>query len=124
MAKFRKKPVVIDAYQTEVPMDIETLEGTMHADPGDWIITGVKGERYPCKPDIFAQTYDRATDKGAAEEGKNVCRQIVEAVEEFCDCYCKYPDMYVSKDPDADVDMLEDHMYTEICVNCPMRKLC
>lgn len=58
MAKFRKKPVVIDAYQTDVEMDIETLEGTHHASVGDWIITGVKGEKYPCKPDIFEATYD------------------------------------------------------------------
>lgn len=41
---------------------IETLEGDMLADPGDWIIRGVKGEFYPCKPDIFAATYDEAED--------------------------------------------------------------
>ena len=56
--KFRKKPVVIEAYQTQKEMDIETLEGTHHASVGDWIITGVKGEQYPCKPDIFEQTYE------------------------------------------------------------------
>jgi hypothetical protein len=39
-------------------LEIDTLEGTMTADPGDWIITGVHGERYPCKPDIFALTYE------------------------------------------------------------------
>jgi hypothetical protein len=39
-------------------ISIKTLEGTMHADPKDWIIRGVKGELYPCKPDIFAATYD------------------------------------------------------------------
>jgi hypothetical protein len=38
---------------------ISTLEGNMAADPGDWIIKGVKGEFYPCKPDIFDATYDR-----------------------------------------------------------------
>lgn len=37
---------------------IGTLEGTMRAEPGDWIITGVQGEQYPCKPDIFAATYE------------------------------------------------------------------
>lgn len=37
---------------------IGTLEGTMRAKPGDWIICGVSGEIYPCKPDIFAQTYE------------------------------------------------------------------
>ncbi len=107
MAKYRKKPVVIDAtqwhrngdhpldgpfvgemYETEgavvrfyrVPkVDgqthcrhcgavmhdhgwIDTLEGGHIVCPGDWIITGVKGEHYPCKPDIFAATYEEETD--------------------------------------------------------------
>lgn len=39
---------------------INTMEGTMRADEGDWIIRGVKGELYPCKPDIFAMTYEDA----------------------------------------------------------------
>lgn len=39
---------------------IKTLEGRMKACPGDWVITGVKGEHYPCKPDIFAATYEPA----------------------------------------------------------------
>ena len=58
MPKFRKKPVVIDAYQTDIEMTINTLEGPLTASPGDWIITGVNGEQYPCKPDIFEKTYD------------------------------------------------------------------
>lgn len=82
MARYRKKPVVIEARQytgtnatallvwiggVELEEDflgsfieIKTLEGTMRADKGDWIIQGVKGEFYPCKPDIFAATYDPA----------------------------------------------------------------
>ena len=55
--KFQKKPVIIEAYQTDVDIYIDTLEGKMHASPGDWIITGVNGEQYPCKPDIFEKTY-------------------------------------------------------------------
>lgn len=82
---FRKKPVTIQAIQWTgentkevldfigrqitvgqvnmftgkvVDMDIPTLEGTMKATVGDWIIKGVKGEFYPCKPDIFEQTYE------------------------------------------------------------------
>jgi hypothetical protein len=39
-------------------LEITTLEGVMRANPGDWIIRGVKGEIYPCKPDIFEATYD------------------------------------------------------------------
>lgn len=84
MAKFRKKPVVIEAMQLvdvasayailawnvgkgnigitrgdgPVHLKILTLEGEMRADLGDWIIRGVKGEVYPCKPDIFAATYE------------------------------------------------------------------
>ena len=58
MAKYRKKPVVIEAYQTTREMDIPTLEGVMHASIGDFIITGVNGEMYPCKPDIFEKTYE------------------------------------------------------------------
>ena len=57
--KYRKKPIVIEAYQTDVELDIETLEGTMHANIGDYIITGVNGEKYPCKPDIFEKTYEK-----------------------------------------------------------------
>lgn len=90
--KYRKKPVVINAFkwtgdmfQNEAPewimeaiqegkvyfsnigkenvvMKIETLEGTHSANRGDYIIQGVKGELYPCKPDIFEMTYEEVTD--------------------------------------------------------------
>ncbi len=43
-------------------IEIETLEGVMRADVGDWIIKGVLGEFYPCKPDIFAATYELVED--------------------------------------------------------------
>ena len=56
--KFVKKPIVIQAYQTDKQLDIETLQGTMHASIGDWIITGIRGQKYPCKPGIFEQTYE------------------------------------------------------------------
>lgn len=85
--RYRKKPVVIDAWRNDresmedgpVPgwlsramtegsvwfsggtnpyFTIKTLEGEMRADDGDWIIKGVKGELYPCKPDIFEMTYE------------------------------------------------------------------
>jgi hypothetical protein len=91
MAKYRKKPVVIEAHRigddgwpdsiwegvnenkiilhldrTGCPkkvtgfVEIHTLEGVMRGDVGDWIIKGVAGEFYPCKPDIFEQTYEPA----------------------------------------------------------------
>lgn len=71
--KFRKKPVVIEATQWfkmgDHPMVtafenekgwVDTLEGGHVVTPGDWIITGIKGEHYPCKPDIFEATYEPA----------------------------------------------------------------
>lgn len=70
MPKYRKKPIVIEAVQwfPEKKIDgvyviglegyIETLEGEMIVRPGDWIITGVKGEKYPCNPDIFEMIYE------------------------------------------------------------------
>jgi hypothetical protein len=85
MSKFRKKPVVIEAMQytgrnciecirfmggpwenlelhnTDQPV-IHTLEETLTASAGDWIIKGVMGEFYPCKPDIFEATYEPVND--------------------------------------------------------------
>lgn len=61
--KYRKKPIVIEAYQTDKIVYIETLEGTMKADVGDYIITGVNGEQYPCKPDIFNKTYEMVSEE-------------------------------------------------------------
>lgn len=77
--KYRKKPVIIDAIQYKgntndvkkfmnvesvlvniktLAIKIPTLEGDMYASIGDYIIKGVQGEFYPCKPDIFEQTYE------------------------------------------------------------------
>lgn len=69
--KYRKKPVVIEAYQTDEVMYIDTLEGIHKANVGDYIITGVKGEQYPCKPDIFKATYEEVDneDTGSISDG-------------------------------------------------------
>ena len=64
MPAFRKKPVVIEAVRTYEPVVVETLEGDMQAQAGDWIIKGVKGELYPCKDDIFRQTYEPVGKEG------------------------------------------------------------
>jgi len=58
LAQYRKKPVVIEAERQMVPFEVQTLEGTMRGDAGDWLITGVAGEKYPCKHEIFISTYD------------------------------------------------------------------
>ena len=60
--KYRKKPVVVEAYKTNKEIVIHTLEGDMKASIGDYIITGVNGEKYPCKPDIFEKTYEAVTN--------------------------------------------------------------
>jgi hypothetical protein len=57
---------------------IDTLEGGHNVCPGDWIITGVKGERYPCKPDIFAATYEPAAGEHK-EEGSDAAAGSPEA---------------------------------------------
>jgi hypothetical protein len=62
MAKYRKRPVVIDAVKLTRAVDIHTLEGVMRGEVGDWLITGVKGEQYACKDDIFQATYDVVPD--------------------------------------------------------------
>jgi len=85
MAKYRKKPIVIDAVQffrdehfdgKHVLVDgvetifrggvreffCRTLEGSLTVSDGDWIITGVMGEHYPCKPDVFSETYEPIVD--------------------------------------------------------------
>lgn len=101
---YQKKPVVIEAeqYSSQEPgpliaeaitstdayveasgaLIIRTLEGNHIANPGDWIIKGVKGEFYPCKPDIFAMTYESVKSEGlsfskaiaAMKEGHRVAR--------------------------------------------------
>lgn len=52
-----KKPIPVKAYQTKKPLSIKTIEGTMHANVGDWIITGPEGEQWPVKKEIFEKTY-------------------------------------------------------------------
>ena len=97
MRKFVKKPVVVEAYQFDgnirsidnFPISevgkfkvssengqyyliIPTLEGDMKAVAGDWIIKGVKGEYYPCKPDIFKNSYDKVNPSFITEGQKRV----------------------------------------------------
>lgn len=58
MPLFRKKPIVIEAVQLTREIEVKTLEGKMTGRPGDWLITGVNGEQYPCKDDVFQKTYE------------------------------------------------------------------
>jgi hypothetical protein len=57
MPKFRKKPIVIEAVQMDDTFTVDTLEGQMVGQAGDWLITGINGEKYPCKDEIFRKTY-------------------------------------------------------------------
>lgn len=61
--KYRKKPIVITAYVTDKELIIDTLEGPLKASVGDYIITGLRGEQYPCKPDVFERTYELVPDE-------------------------------------------------------------
>lgn len=58
MKKYRKKPIVVTAEQVTESTAIVTLEGTMVAQPGDYVVTGVRGERWPVRKDIFEETYE------------------------------------------------------------------
>lgn len=58
-----KKPITLKAWQTDEELYIRTLEGVMKANKGDYIIQGVKGEYYPCKPDVFKETYEEVQDE-------------------------------------------------------------
>lgn len=77
--RYRKKPVVIIAYQTPTALDITTLEGVVHASPGDFVITGIAGEKYPCKPNIFYATYEEAGQSMPFESARR--EGIVQALE-------------------------------------------
>jgi hypothetical protein len=57
--QYTKKPIPIKAVQVHTEVEIKTLEGTMKASPGDYIIRGVQGELYPCKKEIFEETYQK-----------------------------------------------------------------
>lgn len=65
-SKFVKRPIVVEAWRIDHELMIPTLEGDMRASTGDWIVTGVKGEQYPVKPDIFEATYEPVTLTEAA----------------------------------------------------------
>ena len=61
--KYRKKPVVVKAARLTKQVTIQTLEGDMTGNVGDWLIEGINGEHYPCKPDIFDKTYERVEEE-------------------------------------------------------------
>ena len=108
--KYRKKPIIVDAFQTDQKITIVTLEGAMQANPGDWIITGVHGERYPCKPDIFAETYEPVD----CEQGEN-SRPVVHGRWEPGNPIC--PLCGESKFKELDADIWADWM-PPYCPNC------
>lgn len=56
--RYRKKPVIIKARQMDGKFAVDTLEGQMHGNKGDYLVRGVKGEFYPVKKEIFEETYE------------------------------------------------------------------
>jgi len=103
MPKFKKKPIIIEArqfaetkksfaalrkwvgdgfyssYQEAPFVFIHTLEGEMAVSPGDWVIKGVKGEFYPCKPEIFKETYERIV----VDEKRAEIKQAIEILDDL-----------------------------------------
>lgn len=116
--KYRKRPVVIDAEQwfpgnsvagvclggescrqrsilyPAVLLDgrphVHTLEGWHEVSPGDWIITGVKGEKYPCKPDVFAATYEPA-------DGDTVLKSYLPDSGVADHAWCSHPSCHICR---------------------------
>ncbi len=111
MAKYRKKPVVIEAEVYKPGMEdgfephrekcepgcqdscyycpnykpyIDTLEGKHYISPGDYIITGVENERYPCKPSVFAKTYEPAEEanNNSLDGIINICEKLLPFVDD------------------------------------------
>lgn len=111
MTKYRKKPAAIEAvkytgknnvndilnfigerklaYLDGETLNIETLEGVMKADVGDYIIKGIKGESYPCKPDIFEATY---------ENGEITPKTLLETIQKSVETEDIEAIVYVTKD--------------------------
>lgn len=75
MSKFTKKPVEIEAERITEKIEIQTREGTLYGYPGEWLITGIQGEKYPCGDEIFRESY--------FPSGSDKC--------EFCRHNGKYP---------------------------------
>ena len=100
--KFRKRPVVVEAEQITDRVEIQTLEGVMVGSPGDWLITGVAGEQYPCRDDIFRATYEIVPDCTiCAHEGSRprVCDQHGECL------FTIQPDHPFARRPNPEKDM-------------------
>lgn len=88
-------------------LNIKTLEGIIHASVGDYIIKGVQGEFYPCKPDIFEQTYDESVPKQSAAQTERMCygchhERYGSGVCDFCSRF--YVDRYEVDNKDGDAD--------------------
>lgn len=115
---YRKKPVVIQAYQTDKVMYIETLEGTHKANVGDFIITGVHGEQYPCKPDIFQKTYEQVTEKDyLALKDRPIYADIICYSKKEYEEYDSAIEKQIAKKPKGETDPMFGDI-TTVCPNC------
>ena len=75
--KFRKRPLVVEAHQTDKVVEIATLNGVVTAVPGDWIITDVKGRQYPCNREVFEETYEPVDEEELIEELRGLVKLIM-----------------------------------------------
>lgn len=90
MELYRKNPIVIQAEEIKEVIDIETLEGVMTGNVGDFLIIGVNGEKYPCKPDIFHKTYTKVNDNEYSEDQQ--IDELEMQLEDFEDNYQRLED--------------------------------
>lgn len=134
--KYRKKPVVIEAMQFTGEPDnlamisefvgadiavswidpitpeiiVKTLEGTLHARSGDYIIKGVHGEFYPCKPDIFKETYEHVVDENGdwKDRFKAEYKQLKNRYDKLHSMCIKYEAGTLDFEPNCPLDLLKE----------------
>lgn len=120
MRKFRKKPIVIEAVQMTEPFTTQTLEGELKGNAGDWLITGIEGEQYPCDNAIFQQTYDPVDTEG---------RTVTDALAELAPQRIKQLEAQHTQDLGdmlevmAERDWLQRYfdLFNEACALCAIR---
>jgi len=135
--KFRKRPIIIEAEEAKTEKTIHTLEGDMVANKGDWIVTGINGEKYPVKSDIFEKTYEKISEtSGAKIEGtlkpieqkcKNcghdkdlhlldgTCTENNE-IGKPCGCMVFYPEPKQEKPKVSDVEFIMTEKHGMLCL--------
>lgn len=114
MSRFRKRPIEVEAYQLTEKKEIKTREGTLYGYPGDWIITGIQGEQYPCGNEIFEATYNPVgcAPHSSAKSEQEIREQVLDEVRTN---YIKYNDIPCPELAEK-YDHICDAEYCGICI--------